>query len=436
MADTNLSVKMLALGIITKIATGMGPPFEKYNKILTAAVASVCADQKAMTRTAALNTLSAMGEASGSLDSLFPGLASACETVNPVLRAAVLGWVAEKFTADPPPSTSDLQPLASPVVNCLEDRNGDVRKAASAVLPFVVANTGADFVMDQTSGLKPASRSTIIPLIEKARANAPSAPTAAPAKAAPKAAATPAKARAPAGRSVASPLPSAVKPSAAPVRSLAMKALSTAPSSRQPVAHEDRPSALPKPRMGLVRPASSMSSAPSASSSSAKVVPFQSDAPEPRAMRLKKDSTKWILEIGGRTDLTEYLSHQMEHHASPELYSLLFSKDHRAEEDHMAALSMLTEFYDYRAASIFGISEDEARAMQMANVDLTLKYAGLKLLLNNTQMVNRCLELITHVSEAAARYEERFTDVEARLFVPALIFKVRPSHLISIDADG
>jgi len=128
--------------------------------------------------------------------------------------------------------------------------------------------------------------------------------------------------------------------------------------------------------------------------------------------------------MGGRTDLTEYLSHQMEHHATPELFSLLFSKDHRAEEDHMAALSILSEFYDSRAPSNFGIAEDELRAIQMANVDLTLKYAGLKLLLNNTQMVNRCLELITNVSEAAARYEERFTDVEARLFVPALVFKV------------
>jgi len=383
-----------------------------------------------MTRSAALATLSAMAEASGGLDSLFPGLASACETTNPVLRASVLGWVAEKFAADPPPSTSDLQPLASPVVHCLEDRNGDVRKAASAVLPFVVANTGADFVMDQTSGLKPASRSTIIPLIEKARGSGPSAPVPGPSKSAPAktASATPAKSRVAApGRSAGSPAPAFPRPAAAaaPVRSLAMKALSTAPSSRPAVSHEDRPSALPKPRMGLVRPASSMSSAPSASSSSAKVVPYQSDVPEPRLMRLKKDSTKWTLEIGGRTDLTEYLSHQMEHHASPELFSQLFSKDHRAEEDHMAALTTLSEFYDQRAPATFGIAEEEMRALQMANVDLTLKYAALKLLLNNTQLVNRCLEVITNVSEAAARYEERFSDAEARLFVPALVFKVR-----------
>jgi cytoskeleton-associated protein 5 len=148
-------------------------------------------------------------------------------------------------------------------------------------------------------------------------------------------------------------------------------------------------------------------------------------------MRLKKDATKWTLEVGGRTDLTEYLSHQMEHHASPELFSQLFSKDHRAEEDHMAALSILSEFYDQSASATFGMAEEDIRALQMANVDLTLKYAALKLLLNNTQLVNRCLEVIAHVSEAAARYEERFTDVEARLFVPALIFKVCPLVVLS-----
>lgn len=414
----------------------MGAAFDKYNKILAAAVASVCADQKATTRSAALNTLTAMAEASGGLGSLYSGLATSCESPNPVLRASVLGWLAEKFAADPPPSTSDLQPLASPVVHCLEDRNGDVRKAASAVLPFVVANTGADFVMDQTTNLKPASRATIIPLIEKARANAPSAPAPAagpskaiPAKAAPSSS-TPVKSRVAAGSrpAVNSPAAAVSRPVAAPVRSLAMKALGTAPSTRPPVAHDDRPSALPKPRMGLQRPASSMSSAPSASSSSVKIIPFQSDVPEPRVMRLKKDSAKWTLEPGPKTDLTEYLAHQMEHHASPELFAQLFSKDHRAEEDFMAALATLSDFYDSNAAVLFGVSEENVRALQLANVDLTLKYAALKLLLNNTQLANRCLDVIAHVSETVARYEERFSDVEAKLFMPALIYKVSHSR--------
>lgn len=437
MADTNLSVKMLALGIITKIATGMGQPFDKYNKLLTPAVASVCADQKATTRSSAIATLNAMAEASGGLDSLYPGLASSCETTNPALRAAVLGWLAERFQADAPAPSSDLQPLAAPVVHCLEDRNADVRKAASAVLPFVVANTGADFVMDQTSGLKPASRSTIIPLIEKARANAPSSSTpSAPAKGTTAAAGpskTAAAKSATPGRPVKAPVPAraspapAARPTVPPVRSLAMKALSTAPSSRQPVSHEDRATGLPKPRTAA-RPASSQSSAPSATSSSARVPPYQSDAPEPRAMRVKKDSTRWILEASPKTDLTEYLAHQMEHHASPDLYAQLFSKDHRAEEDYMAALSALSDFYASSAATTFALRDDEVQALQMANIDLTVKYAALKLLSNNTQITNRCLELITNIADTVARYEQRFSDAEAKLFVPALIFKVSHAH--------
>ena len=438
MADTNLSVKMLALGIISKIATGMGQPFDKYNKLLTPAVASVCADQKATTRSAAIATLNVMAEASGTMDNMYPGLATACETTNPALRAAVLGWLAEKFQAEAPASSADLQPLAVPVVNCLEDRNGDVRKAASAVLPFVVANTGADFVMDQTSNLKPASRSTIIPLIEKARANAPApaalAPSAGPSRTAAAKVATPAKAaRAPAGAR-ASPAPAVpARAAGAPVRSLAMKALSTAPSSRQPAHQEDRTTGLPKPRMAApARPASSVSSVPSASSS-ARVPPYQSDAPEPRTMRLKKDSVRWLLEASPKTDLTEYLAHQMEHHASPDIYAQLFSKDHRAEEDFMAALSSLAEFYGSSAASTFGLREDELQGLQLANIDLTVKYAALKLLSNNTQINNRCLELLTNVAETVARYEERFSDIEARLFVPALIFKVSFSFVSPIE---
>ena len=63
-------------------------------------------------------------------------------------------------------------------------------------------------------------------------------------------------------------------------------------------------------------------------------------------------------------------------------------------------------------------------AFQLANVDLTLKYAALKLLANNTQLGVRCVEVISVVMSMMAKYNERFSDVEARLWVPALIIKV------------
>lgn len=426
MNDTNLAVKMLALGIVSKIAVGMGPAFDRHAKLLVAPVASVCADQKTTTRAAGIAALTAMTEACGSLESLYPGIGSSLDTPNPALRAAVLSWLAERLKADPPATGSDMTSLAGPVISCLEDRNGDVRKGAGAVLPFVVQHAGYDFVMDQTSKLKPASKATIVPLINAAKGSVPSATpaAAAPAKPAPSTAAPRPKLPSVAATRVPdSPKPAAVRAVAAPGRSLAMKAL--APSTR-PVSQEDRPSALPKART-LVRPASVASRATTASSSSARPTPFVSTAIEARTARLKRDTTRWVLDAQSK-DLAEYLAAQMEPHASTEIFAQLFSKDHRAEEDYMAALTTFAEFFDRTAPTTFGMGEDEIQALQVANVDLALKYAALRLLSNNTQVANRCFEVVTKVIENMQAGNERLSDAEARLFVPALIMKVSLHH--------
>lgn len=442
MSDTNLSVKMLALGIVSKIATGMGSPFDKFTRLLVAPVASVCADQKATTRAAGLATLTAIADACGSLDSMYVGLGASLETPNPALRAAVLGWLADRVKADPPALGSDMTPLAGPVLSCLEDRNGDVRKGATALLPFVVQHAGYDFVMDQTSKLKPASKATIVPLINNAKASAPAGgPSAAPTRSAPTAAsaATPARAAVSARPRVlaaasSSAAPGSPRPAAAsartiapPARSLAMKAI--APTARP--ALEDRPAGIPKPRM-LVRPASVTSHATTASSSSSRPIPFTATAMEARTVRLKRDSTRWILDPHSR-DLPDYLAAQMEPNTSPEIFSQLFSKDHRAEEDYMSGLTTLAEFFDRTAPTAFGIAEDEVQALQLANVDLALKYAALRLLSNNTQVTIRCLELVGKIVETMQSANERFSDAEARLFVPALVMKVSSQEAMMVS---
>lgn len=429
-ADTNLSVKMLALGIISKIALGMGQPFDKHTRLLTARVASVCADQKATTRTAAVTTLAAMADATGGLGSMYAGLASSLESTNPALRASVLAWIAERLQAEPPASDSDMTPLAAPIISCLEDRNGDVRKSATAILPFVVANAGFDFVMDQTSSLKPASKATIVPLINNARASP--ATTAAVQPAVAPAADVSKAVKPPTGRTSTpnSPVRAPAAPAKSvipPARSLAMKALSSVPTSRSVSSlsqGDDRPTTLPTARMTIAaRPASASSNAP-ATASPSHAAPFTTSSTDGRVARLKKDATSWLLEAGPKGDLSEYLASQMEPHTSPEVFSLLFSKDHRAEEDYMSGLTGIAQFYEDSTAKKLGMSDDEVQAIQLANVDLALKYSALKLLSNNTQLANRCLEVMTHVVETLPKFNERFSDAEAKLFVPALIIKV------------
>ncbi|WVN86161.1 uncharacterized protein L203_101322 [Cryptococcus depauperatus CBS 7841] len=448
MADTNLSVKMLALNIISKIATGMGQPFERYLRLLVPAVASVCADQKNTTRAAALNTLTVVAEAVGGVDGMYSGLGASLETTNPALRSSVIGWLVERLQNDPPSSSADMSPLAGPIVRCLEDRNADVRKAAGAVLPFVVASAGFDFVMDQTSNLKPASKSTIVPLINNARAKAPvssssatplptavSVPVAKPVATAPQSVARSriaAGARAPG--SPAPTTPAITKPSAIPGRSLAMKALSSVPTARptSSMSHEEENvSGLPRSRIGIPRPISSASQAAASSAASplpsaSRAVPFINSTREGRMGRLKKDAARWTLDPSPKTsiDLSEYLQHQIEPQVTSDMFFLLFSKDHRAEEDFMSALNMMRELYDDQTSDNFGLSTEEIRLFQLANVDLALKYAALKLLGNNTQLSYRCLELVSHVIETMIKLNERFSDAEAKLFVPALIFKL------------
>ncbi len=120
---------------------------------------------------------------------------------------------------------------------------------------------------------------------------------------------------------------------------------------------------------------------------------------------------------------------------SPEIFALLFSKDHRAEEDYMAGLTTMADFYRDDAESLFKVSSDELQAAQLANVDLALKYSALKLLSNNTQMANRCLEVMTNVVETLQKYNERFSDAEAKLFVPALIIKVCFDGMLFVVTD-
>ncbi|KAL1407788.1 hypothetical protein Q8F55_007223 [Vanrija albida] len=441
MADTNLSVKMLALGIITKIATGMGQPFDKYNRVLVAAVCSVCADQKATTRSAALTTLSAIADACGSLDSMYAGIGASLESTNPALRSSVLGWVGDRLSAEAPGRSADLTPLGAPVIAGLEDRNGDVRKAAGVVLPFVIASAGFDFVMDQCAGLKPASKATIVPLVNAARgaaADAAPAPAAAPAPKMP-APLGPARAgsiKAPAAKvpgtpragSAAGVLPKATTPG--PGRSLAMKALSSAPGTRPTSSlSDDRPTGiatkmrLPTARSGSSSAIASAAQAPAAAPSG-RTLPFLTSAPEPRLQRLKRDAGRWSLEAAARADSLEYLYTQMEPHTSPDIFTLLFSKDHKAEEDFMASLAVIAEFYDAETSPSFGLPEHEIIAIQQANVDLALKYAAARLLSNNTQLGIRSLEVISNVLDGLARSGERLSETEVKLFVPALVIKL------------
>lgn len=430
--DANKAVQTLALDIVARVATGMGKPFEKQTRFFVVPVASVLADQKAPIRAAALTTLTAILNACEGFEPMVAGITAALEAQNPLQRASLLNWIADYFKEHEPPSGLDLSTWAAPIVACLDDRNGDVRKGAQALLPTLVACAGFDYVMSQTNSLKPASKSTAIPLIQAARGSAPAAPAAksAPTPAAPKAA------KAAAASKVSSPPP--LSPSPPPTEPSKMAPLSKLGGVRRklpqgtiprPESRAETPSEGPTSRLpgklgtGLRRPGasipgSSKPSTPIVESSSSLI--FTSPNPDTKRLRLNKDANKWIIESGpSRKDLAELLQHQMEPHASKELLSYLFSHDHNAINDHVTGLGMIQDFYDSGHTG-----NDKVQSICVANSDLALKFVSLKVHEPQSNLVQKCLDAVDAVLAFFQSVDYQLSDAEALVFIPTIIHKV------------
>jgi cytoskeleton-associated protein 5 len=426
--DTNKAVQALALDIVSKIASGMGKPFEKQTRFFALPVATVLADQKAPIRAAAIQTLTSMALACEGLDSMVHGLNTALETSNPVQKSTLLGWLAEWFKEHEPSPSLDLSSWASPVVSSLDDRNPDVRRSAQALLPTLITAAGFDYVMQQTNALKPASRSSAIPLIQAARAltATPVPVTVAPVK----------------GNKV-SPIsippeppspqpesPTTATPKVPPpnklggIRRKLPQATASRPESRAETPTDGPRTGKPTLKRPGVPVAAIRASAPQ---SPVGTLLFSGSNIETKRARLGKDAQKWINESGPtRKDLAEVLRHQMEPHASKELVTLLFSHDHNAVNDHVTGLTMMFDFFSSAEVGdeTSGVDPEELATVAMANFDLPLKYSSIKAHEPQPSLTSKCLDVVEAVLAFLRSVNCQLTDAEALCFIPTMIHKV------------
>jgi cytoskeleton-associated protein 5 len=446
--DTNKAVQLVALDVVARIASGMNKPFEKHARIFIVPVATALADQKPHIRASAILTLTAIATACEGVEPMVGGIGTALETANPLQRSSLLGWVVEWFKEHKLPPGLDLQPWAAPIVSCLEDRNGDVRKGAQATLPYVIASIGFDRVMKETGSLKPASRSTVVPFIQAARVAATTAIPAA-ASVSSKPALSPVSTAAPIGLKSTSPeVPSPPASAMAPafgngrstgVRSRKINPVSSRPDSQLSVRDDDATtSRLARPGgTSLKRPATTISDKTSATSPSLvqSSSPFITSRSEPKKARLAKDGARWIIESNGpRKDLLDILQHQMELHISAELATLLFSHDHNAVNDHIAGLTMIADCYSATLAGEdkYGLPVNDMMVILVANSDLPFKYISLKVHEPQPNLITKCLDVVDHVLALLRSASYQLTDQEALCFVPTIIFKVRLSIYLSL----
>lgn len=428
--DTNKAVQSLALDIVSRIATGMGKSFDRHARLFVLPVTTVLADQKAPIRMAALQTLTAIATACESLEAMVAGFTSAMETTNPMQKGTLFHWIADWFKEHEPPTNLDLNTWASPVVSCLDDRNVEVRKGAQALLPSLIVCVGFDYVMQQTNSLKPASRTTAVPLIQAAR---PAAPAAAIPPPLVKSAAKPPTIIVPA--TSISPPPESPTLASAPVAKPGSKLIgvrrklpqgTNRPESRAETPTEAASSRVPgKANGGIKRPgATNVTRAPAAQTPPLSLsLPFVGANLDAKKPRLGKDVQRWINEGGPtRKDLAELLQSQMESHASKELVSRLFSHDHNAVNDHISGLTTMCDFFTNAQA---GDENAEAiEAVALANIDLPLKYASIKLHEPQPNLISKCLDVVEAVVAFIRSVNYQLSDAEATCFMPTIIYKV------------
>ncbi|CAG7849449.1 Spindle pole body component alp14 AltName: Full=Altered polarity protein 14 [Serendipita indica DSM 11827] len=422
--DQNKAVQALALDIIARIATGMNKPFEKYTRIFVVSVAAVLADQKAPIRGSAMATLTAMATACESIDSLLHGLATALEVQNPLQRSNLLGWMVDWFKEHPPTTPNSLSELSAPTVLCLDDRSADVRKSAQALLPYLIQNVGYDAIVKETNPLKPASRSAILPILQALKPSGSTATTTqAVTEPKPTAEAASASAPKPKATGVSRPIAKAPSnPASSRPESRAESEIEAPTAAKVPL--KSKLTALKRPGT-VVAPAAK--AAPRTSMSGATPAPFMNSNPESKKGRLAKDANRWVIESGPvRKDLADFLQAQMDNSTSKDVTGLLFSQEHNAVNDWVSGMTIISDCYANTLAGDerYGPTNEDMKAILIANSDLALKYACLRVHENQSNVVGKALDVVETVQALLAASDYRLTDAEAACFLPTFVHKL------------
>ncbi|ORY06720.1 ARM repeat-containing protein [Basidiobolus meristosporus CBS 931.73] len=435
--DSNKIIQSLALDICGTIAVAMGKPFEKQSRIVLSQILMCLADSKVQTRQSALKTLDSVSEVCN-LNLLIPVIANSLVQDSPTLRKDLTCWLNEKletcFEKDSESNQLELSSLVRPTLQCLQDRNSEIRKSATTLIEYVIRNGGYTLVKDKVSDLPGASRQTILPIIEslnKGGSNEMSkqtnsslrtntAPTAKP-----------------------RPTSSAAISSQAPVER--KRELSVRPpiSERASVSRVNSSESITRPqaaRLGATPKDSPITSAPSSKGTPRRVetkkslpIAFDQETPlttnDPRAKSLRGDKdkgpSKWVFETP-RQEHIDMLSEQMKPHLSPGIHQLMFSTGINASKGILDALNLLDECIVNKefSGAKYQMSKEEMDSRFINNSDILLKYVSLRLFDTNTSILLKCTDFLEHFIALMDQQTYCFTDYEASAFLPIFIGKL------------
>lgn len=391
--DSNKNLQVNAVEITGLLAVAMGQPFDKYVKTFVGPVIAVLSDNKANVRAAGVTTLENIRKTC-SMEMMAPVIGTSLANETPALRKELLNWFSTSVKEERNASKFDFSGMISPLFSCLQDRNADVRKAAQASLPELIAVVGYDAVSSKISELKPAQRQTVMPFLEAARSShSGSTPSVTPTK---KATAESSISRRPETASEHAATPSRMK-------TLTRKKLGGVPAS--------------SPRL-------SQGAAASSAQKDEVMPPILTSDPRAKQIRAKKE-IRWQFDTP-RPDVIEGLKTLFDANMSSEVTTLLFSASQHAEKDRLNGLTILNDCIASPDVSSDKYNMDYADMKQryVANADLILKYLTIRFFDTNTSMLIKCLDITQNLVAVLDEEGYHLSEYEAVSFLPFLINKV------------
>ncbi|RKP24750.1 armadillo-type protein, partial [Syncephalis pseudoplumigaleata] len=446
--DTNKLLVEATCDIIVLIAKGMGKPFEKHLRIFLPIILSYLNDTKALLRANIINSLSQIADVC-TLGPILAPAGTALDAEAPTLRKDLLKWLQERTVkAEHNLTPGEVEPVIVPTLNCLLDRNAEVRKAAQAMVGELIATVGFERVRGKCNSVKNNGAKTVIPIVEglrshdKGKAEAPGLAPPSASGAAPSMSRSSSRGSSAPNDRALSPGPAAsagggIPRPGSPPKGLARPSniKSKLAMKRKQVAPGAGGSGIPGSgaRSGIPAPGSSThagqlgaaGTGAGGADAGGGDVPILTTDTRPKDVRADKDRgpAKWTFDVPRKENI-QFLSDQMQPHFSSSMHSLCFSASHNKDRDWLSAISMLDDCLVADVEAMFGITGEEMNQRFMANLDLILKYLSIRLYDNGTTMQLRCMDFIEHTFSMLDEAGYRMTEYEANVFLPHFITKL------------
>ena len=379
--DSNKNLAVQALELIGDLALAMGPHTRPNIAALLPAVLGGLADSKANVRAAALSTLNTILKETSLRDMLVQEIFStALAKANPFMKTEIFGWLATTLPEAKSPAKDELVGCLPILYAGIEDRASEVRKASQDAVPGFMRHLGFEGMRKATDKLSAVSKNTVMPLLDKARADLPPPKVSAAKKSV---SAGPTRS-APAARD-----PSEGRPATA-----------AAAAGRK----VSKPGAKTRPGVSTVKKKEEeVDTAPLYQANKLKGTRFRDET--------KLKLLKWNF-AAPRPEFVDQLKEQLAvANFNKSLTAMMFHADFK---QHLKALEMLMAHV-----------EADTEAL-IANLDLLLKWMTLRFFETNPSVNLKGLEYLNCVFTVLSECEEGYSlhDIEATSFIPYLVQKI------------